>query len=98
MSTGQVAKSKKILESAGLIDIKRISGKHGEFGRHHIIIVEIWEANRVFYSDRFSITVLNGPDAGTIKHGKDARKFLRDNPGMRSQIPEFIRSCRSPKN
>lgn len=45
MSAGSVSKAKLELVSKSLIEIKIISGDHGEFYRHEITIIDIWKIN-----------------------------------------------------
>lgn len=50
MSAGSVVKAKEELQKKGFIQIDIIKGEHGEFDRHNITIVDVWNANFRSYS------------------------------------------------
>ena len=89
MSIAQVTKTKRELVAAGLIRITKIPGKHGEWAKDHVTIIDIWEANKAYYSkNRLSLTLNNGE----IPVGKEARALVRVHPSLRAQLPKFIKS------
>lgn len=81
MSTGQVSKAKKELKAAGLIRVKKVPGKHGEWPNDHITIVDIWNANKKFYSNDF--TIIYSDTGEVVARGEDARRQVRS-------VPEWI--------
>lgn len=84
MSLGQVVKSKRELVEAGLIRIRKERGQHGEWDKDHITIVDIWQVNKVYFSEHFPEVVKQ--DSGESKRGKEAREILSNDKSMRSTI------------
>lgn len=96
MSLAQVTKSKRELEAAGLIRVIKVPGKHGEWAKDHIVIVDIWEANKIYYSKSGLVfTIRTGEQAGEKKVGKDARDLVNTHPNLRAQLPDFIRRLKN---
>jgi len=102
MSAGTVSKSKKELKEAGLIKIKRVERGHGEFPYDHITIVNVWEANKIFYRMKKDASptkpdfVIVDRQGNVMSEGEDARKWLTEYPEKKlGIISDFIKRQRN---
>ncbi len=98
ISAGTVSKAKRELKDAGLVKIEKVNRGHGEFSYHHITIVNIWGANKIFYRMKkdasptkplFSLVSQTGE---LIAQGEDARKLLTKHPEHKHLIVDIIKS------
>ncbi len=97
MSMGQVTKAKRELVAAGLIRIVKVQGKHGEWAKDHVTIVDIWTANKSFYANSgYGIWVKD--DVNGDKRGSEARAWIKSHPELRTQLPNFIRETQKQKS
>ena len=96
MSPSQIVKSKRALVEAGLIRIRKERGQHGEWDKDHITIADIWQANKIYFSEHFPAVICD--EAGNVrfamsveddrlsKRGKEAREILSRNDELRAVL------------
>lgn len=90
MSPAMVTRAKRELVNAGLIIVTKRKGTHGEWDKDVITILNIWQANKIYYSpDGLEVEYIHDGIRETLR-GKKARDAVGNFPELKAQIPNYI--------